>query len=255
VCESDDNDSKSQAYWGQSALNLEAAWQDSLNYQRIAGLSTPACENLRKADLTQSFRFDDRLASILHSFVYKEMPLTGKSHDATSIHVLEVEAKAHPNYADPNFADRRFKRINLGEVEAVKRLVGQLELLDGESAAVLTPYVNQASAIRRALRRAGLLEKVEVLNTHRAQGREWDVVVFSAVDGSLPRCYPWYTDSTRPHGVLVLNTTLSRVRRKLYLVVERGFWRSRPNQLLGTLVSIAERREVPPEDDNDRGSG
>jgi len=37
---------------------------------------------------------------------------------------------------------------------------------------------------------------------------------------------------------VVINTTLSRVKRKLILVLERGYWRSRPDQLLGRLAAL-----------------
>jgi superfamily I DNA and/or RNA helicase len=104
---------------------------------------------------------------------------------------------------------------------------------------VLTPYKNQAAMIRSMLRaRRGPLQAVEVLNTHRAQGREWDIVVFSAVDGSRPSCFPYFTDSRKDLGRVVINTTLSRVKRRLILVVERRFWTSKPDQLLGRLAAL-----------------
>ncbi|MBI5528923.1 MAG: hypothetical protein HY897_21550 [Deltaproteobacteria bacterium] len=112
---------------------------------------------------------------------------------------------------------------------------------DIDDTVVLTPYKNQAAELRKRVRQEGLDETVEVMHTHRAQGREWNTVIFSAVDGTLNLCSPWFTDSTSDHGTVVLNTTLSRARDRLIIVCESGFWTSRREQLLGDLVRIAEK--------------
>ncbi|MBN1866002.1 hypothetical protein JW916_01800 [Candidatus Sumerlaeota bacterium] len=81
---------------------------------------------------------------------------------------------------------------------------------------------------------------VDVLNVHQAQGREWDAVVFSTVDGTLPLCTPFFTSSRRREGAITLNTAISRVRKALYIVCERGYWRARDHELLSDLVRLAE---------------
>lgn len=227
VCECDDNDTQCRAYWGQSALFLETAWADPLNFNRLASRSQPEFENMKLTKLTQSYRFDDRLASILRSRVYHGLPLTGVATNPTEIFLLDVFQNLHPEV----------RRLNLAEVSAVCDLVQLLSNQDQTSIAILTPYRKQVNAIRNKLRHRNLLDNVEVLNTHKAQGREWDTVIFSAVDGAQPPG-PFFTDSQKHIGILVLNTTISRVRRQLYLVADRSYWQGR-DQLIGDLVSIA----------------
>lgn len=58
--------------------------------------------------------------------------------------------------------------------------------LPNSTIAILTPYINQLELIRAKLRSrfpgSDILDYVETLNTHKAQGREWDWVLFSASD-------------------------------------------------------------------------
>jgi hypothetical protein len=65
-------------------------------------------------------------------------------------------------------------------------------------------------------------------------------VIFSVVDGTLPLCNPYFTDTRIEKGRMVLNTTLSRVKSKLILVLEKGFWTSKAEQFLGDLARLAE---------------
>jgi hypothetical protein len=230
VCEADDGMPEISAYWGQSAIHLETAWRAPEAFEELAGAQAPAFEKLSLASITESFRFGDGFAKILDEFVYR-IGLRGRAAAGTDVITVEVAP-------DPGPPGK--KRTHEAEARAViDALVSHVEPGQEESAVVLTPYKNQAALIRSMLRaRRGSLQAVEVLNTHRAQGREWDTVVFSAVDGSRPTCHPYFTDSRRPVGRVVINTTLSRVKRKLILVLERRYWTTKPNQLLGRLAAL-----------------
>ena len=159
------------------------------------------------------------------------MGLRGRAAGGTEVATVEVA---------PDRGEPAKKRTHEAEAAAVvETLAGIVEPGREDSVVVLTPYKNQGALIRSMLRaRRGPLQAVEVLNTHRAQGREWDTVIFSAVDGSRPSCRPYFTDSTRPIGRVVINTTLSRVKRRLILVLERDYWAKRPGQLLGSLAAL-----------------
>jgi hypothetical protein len=93
---------------------------------------------------------------------------------------------------------------------------------------VLTPYRKQAKLIRNKLRSASLLDRVEVWNTHQAQGREWDWVLFSASDTDrLEGNDPWFSDSSNPIGKALLNTTISRTKQHLRIFLDATYWKQR----------------------------
>ena len=77
----------------------------------------------------------------------------------------------------------------------------------------------------------------EINTVHGAQGREWDCVILSVVDTTNK----WFTDSASSvsNGKKVINTAVSRAKRKLILVCDANYWKSRPRQLIGKLLSIA----------------
>ena len=83
-----------------------------------------------------------------------------------------------------------------------------------------------------------LTEYIDVLNTHQAQGREWDVVLFSVVDGKLPQCSPFFTNSKRHQGKIVLNTTISRVKKELIIFMDCSYWQNRSGQLLSQIIDV-----------------
>ena len=58
----------------------------------------------------------------------------------------------------------------------------------------------------------------------------------SVVDGRFD--LPYFTDSTNPQsgGLHVINTAISRARKHLVLVCDRGFWEDRPAQLISQVL-------------------
>ena len=98
-----------------------------------------------------------------------------------------------------------------------------------------------ASSLRS--RRDSLVEAVKEIKAE--QGREWDTVVLSVADNGIEsREVPLrFTSSQTPIGKKVVNTAVSRAKRRLVLVCDREFWMSRQDELIGGIL-----REVRPED-------
>ena len=76
-----------------------------------------------------------------------------------------------------------------------------------------------------------------ILTVHGSQGREWDTVLLSVVDTQDK----WFTDSNRleSNGKKLINTAVSRAKRKLILVCDAAYWEKQSSQLIGHLLSIA----------------
>jgi superfamily I DNA/RNA helicase len=144
------------------------------------------------------------------------------------------------------------KRQNPGERDAiVERVARWLDwtAVDKGTLAVLSPYVNQVKMLQNALwkRFAGRLDSVDVLTVHKAQGREWDTVFFSASDtGRLPDNSPFLSDTAGRNGSLVVNTAISRAKRHLRIFCDREFWalRQTPETLLSE-VSLKSNSPKP----------
>jgi superfamily I DNA and/or RNA helicase len=108
--------------------------------------------------------------------------------------------------------------------------------------AILTPYKNQVRLIRSKMKErfgnSAVRYEVQVWNTHKAQGREWDWVLFSASDTvNLDGNSPYFSDSANPKGKHVLNTTISRAKKHLRVFFDAEYWRRRrPDSILKELA-------------------
>ena len=76
------------------------------------------------------------------------------------------------------------------------------------------------------------------MTVHGSQGREWDTVIFSVVDTTDM----WFTNSLHPKsdGKKVINTAVSRAKKKLIIVCDAEYWKPMEKQLIGKLLSVAE---------------
>ena len=76
-----------------------------------------------------------------------------------------------------------------------------------------------------------------VLTVHGAQGREWDTVLFSVVDTDGK----WFTTALIPksNGTQIINTAVSRAKKKLILVCDCEYWSRQSNELISKLLQIA----------------
>ncbi|MEZ5303903.1 MAG: AAA domain-containing protein [Verrucomicrobiales bacterium] len=108
--------------------------------------------------------------------------------------------------------------------------------------AILTPYNLQVKLLKDQFEarfgESPVSHQVEILNTHQAQGLEWDTVFFSVADGPLPQNNPYFTDTDLPAGLQVVNTTLSRAKKHLRIFLDQQYWGERN---IGLLSEVARR--------------
>ena len=77
----------------------------------------------------------------------------------------------------------------------------------------------------------------EVCTVHSSQGQEWDVVLFSVCDTENM----WFVDSHNKmsDGKKVINTAVSRAKKKLIIVCDAMFWKRKKTQLIKRLLDVA----------------
>ena len=179
-------------------------------------LQKPTC--FSEFRLTVSFRYGKKLAGVLSECVY-DGQFFGSTACGTEI--LVVDRGKERGVSEQ-------KRTSWKEVQAVS---AYLNCYGAEqSCAVLTPYRNQKNLLQQ------ILTNVPVMTVHKAQGQEWNTVIFSVVDDEDK----WFTDSLNRHtsGLNVINTAVSWAKKRLVIVCDVGYWSSQPHQLLAKLISV-----------------
>ena len=224
VCEMNDQSiaaNPAVSVWAQSALFVEDALSgrdiafDYLNHR-------PASfRQMKKYDLVHTYRFGESLAAVLAKNVYSAQ-FHGNPESDTEIFCIH----ASKQYGEKN-------RTNLGEQIAIQRY---LETHANENIGVITPYRNQREILTKTVKKIGLSPET-VLTVHGAQGREWDTVLFSVVDTDGK----WFTTTLIPksNGTQIINTAVSRAKKKLILVCDCEYWSRQSNELIGKLLQIA----------------
>lgn len=218
-----DNNKPCVSLWAQSALyaedifnkNIEKICENYLTHKSASFLS------LKKCNLTYTYRFDNKLAKILADMVYIEK-FCGNINHSTDIFFIDSGQRSK--------ADK--KRVRNSECQAICKYV---KSHNDEDIGIITPYKAQKEAIAKEL--IDTKQRDNVLTVHGSQGREWDTVLISVVDTTDK----WFTDSQRieSNGKCVINTAVSRAKRKLILVCDVAYWKTQNNQLIGKLLSIA----------------
>ncbi len=235
VFELDSRDIKAHPFlslWALSALFADAAFRASAEDLASAFFtqSPPPFISLVKCDLNRTHRFGPSLADVLARTVYS--PLFRGDPDADT-RILAVHVR------DP----KRGKRRSMGEAEACARY---LNLFPGESVGIITPYIGQLRLLRRSLKKMFEDASEDILTVHGSQGREWDTVIFSAVD-TVDR---YFTDSNRSVGRRVINTAVSRARKKLVIICDTDYWLRQKDQMLCRLIEQAEPLDLSPSRDS-----
>jgi len=185
-------------------------------------------ENTVASSLTISHRFADNLASVLDRYVYRN-GITGSADG--SLRMLCVDTRC----------DDRNDRSNVSEAEAIGAFL-EAENPDPRDVAVLTPYRHQVALLRRTLPKR---YEDSVLTVHRSQGREWDTVILSVVDNRVVlegKEYQLHLTSMKDGcgGEPVINTAVSRAKKRLILFCDREFWSGRDGELISALVDCSE---------------
>ncbi len=244
VCECQNN-STIRAYWAKPSIFIEDAFRFGAQWAQLEHVDSPGLEIMQRSILKQSYRFGQSLAGLLDRHIYGDIGLTGLNPEDTDIRQIDCEPRENPN---------RNNRENEAEAD---KIMDSIEIWwhwaqqnHGElpnnwpTLAVLTPYKNQRDLIRKKLNarfhNSHIRDHVEVWNTHQAQGREWDWVLFSVSDtGRLQGNDPFFSDSSSRDGKPLINTTISRAKHQLRVFLDAGFWKQRtPNSILSELARL-----------------
>ena len=198
--------------WKHSAVELGAIFDEPVwrpGRLRITNSSVAA--------LTHSYRFGEELAGVLSRRLYGGL-LVGAASHGTSIEVIDAPGTNGGARSSPTEA----------------AVVGDLiPTLTGGDYAVLTPYHVQEKLLIEAVPRT---ERTRIHTIHSTQGREWDTVVLSAVDGARPLLMD--SRNRAVHGLEVLNTAVSRAKKRLVIVCDTTHWQGKRDQLLSDLIEI-----------------
>ena len=217
--------------WNMSALHCETVLTRGLvdlRAEYISG-SGPFFSATVRRDLTDSRRFGESLARVLDRYVYRN-GMTGSSGTDMSIECIDV------------VCGERDTRENRAEADAIARLL-KASSPDPSDVCILSPYTAQCRLLRS---KVGRRYADCVMTVHGSQGREWDTVVLSVADsGTVNRDVPLrFTSSETPIGRRVINTAVSRARRRLVVVCDVGFWSAREGELIRGLIEAAEGRSL-----------
>jgi hypothetical protein len=222
--------------WSKSALFLDEVFlaenQEELVHTLLQ-INEPRLSSFSRGHLNRTFRFGQNLADILSTHIYQGLELvSGADHqDLEIVCINAVPCGRHIPLHQCH-----------AEVEIISSFLRELTDADTdmeESFAILTPYRKQVALLGNSLpeaRRQG-----RIMTVHKSQGREWDTVIISIVDGRFNR--PWFTDTTnvKSRGIHVMNTAISRARKRLILVCDVDFWqRQDPEQLIFQLLKLTD---------------
>lgn len=216
--------------WGQSAIHVEGYLANDLNHVMATYFcdAEPFYDVMKRKDLTISYRFGNNLAEILDKMVYN-IGIAGVSRDPLEIVCIDVRC------------NDRVDRANKSEATAIKKYIEKEGLEEGEYI-VLTPYKKQMRAIGELC----IDIKDDITVVHRSQGREWDTVILSIADNgeAISRSSTGnpliFTTSKGQHGLKVINTAVSRAKKKLVLVCDKNFWTKQDDELIGMIAENAD---------------
>ncbi|MCQ2078623.1 MAG: AAA family ATPase [archaeon] len=210
--------------WSHSALYCESCLSGTVSGMERDFLddADPVFIRTRCADLTESHRFGTNLAHILDRYVYRN-GITGNDSRRLEIECIDVTCPP------------RKVRENRPEALAIREYIEREKLVPG-SFCILTPYKHQIRVLRDVMPE---FAEDGIITVHRSQGREWDTVILSVQDGEgIDREVPLrFTSSKTDTGMKVINTAVSRAKRRLVVVCDRRYWSSLSDELVSGLVS------------------
>ena len=211
--------------WDQSARYIESYLFGTIEDARDDYLydREPRFEETQTANLTSSHRFANNLAKILDDCVY----MNGISGSAGTLEMYCYDVKG----LNPE------TRENLAEAEAITEFVKKNESNLGDFA-IITPYSDQRKSLIKKLK----AHERRIMTIHGSQGKEWDTVIISVSDnGTSSKQVPYrFTSSLPPYdGLKVINTAVSRAKKRLIIFCDYEFWKQRAvrGDLLGRLVA------------------
>ena len=189
-----------------------------INLRRPIKDVSPSFTHLSMFPLSISYRFHDSLADILSRHIYP-MRFYGKAHTDFEIVVIDAPnrfSKAQNN-ASPPEADAVLEYLISSNISLIDNFV------------ILTPYRNQVDLLKKTIPSCAT---DHIFTVHRSQGMEFDTVILSVVD----KVEAFFSNSRSPLGRSVLNTAISRAKKKLVLVCDVSFWSEQEGQLISDLI-------------------
>lgn len=227
VCEIDPRDFKESKYkccclWSQSSIYLDSVFTSSFEriWKDFQSSASPSFTHFSKFALTATYRFGTSLSDILARHIYTP-DFHSVLQSGTELVILNA-----PNQAAEN------RRISSAEVDAVSAYLSTVKPNDY---AIITPYRLQRSLLSQRLQAAAREDRI--LTVHASQGREYDTVIFSVVDRTASNMF--YCNTRIAIGKQVVNTAVSRAKRRLVIACDRTFWLSQSHQLISDLIRSA----------------
>lgn len=223
ICNMDDKEIEEKelfvSLFCQSSLFLETCV--TLPPEQIAfdylNHNAPCFQNTAYSELNFTYRFGERLASILANDIYSPR-FHGSNKHETKIFYIQSDK-----------IDKPKPRISTTEVQNIKNYIDKFGYID---TGIITPYTKQKDKLKSILP-----PNADILTVHGSQGREWSTVILSVVDTTQP----WFTNSLlqASNGKCVLNTAVSRAKDNLILVLDANYWKHQPKQLICHLLKVA----------------
>lgn len=197
------------------SMDAKTAGLDVTLFERIEGLTGPDRTKL----LRTQFRMKSDIVAFSNERYYDGRIETAPSADAQdTLEELPVVAFQHVTGKE-NPRAKSGSISNDWEVAAIQVILRDLRAkiaANNWTVAVLTPYQAQREAMRRAL------GDVEVSTVDGAQGREWDVVLYSSVRSNPKHRLGFLSDERR------LNVAATRAKRHFFLVGDERSLRDHP---------------------------
>lgn len=208
--------------WDMSALYFTEIFRsdicfDDLHSMYVEELS-PSFENINVSFLKKTFRFGTQLAAVLDKYIYKN-GFHGNDGVVTKIEIIDA----------PRNTNEKDLRESHSELQAIKQY---LETHNPQDYVILAPYKKQCSLIEKELD----LPQGTVNTIHAAQGREWDTVIISVTDSH--RKFFMSSNIKKSNGLKIVNTAVSRAKKKLVLVLDYEMWKNAKCELLTDIAEV-----------------
>lgn len=178
----------------------------------------PSFDLFAYCSLNTSYRFGSLLAEVLGKYIYTP---AFRGAASTPFEILIINA---PRSAGD------IGRISRSECIAIREYLSHH--LDPDIA-VLAPYRQQVKQLHNILPST---YRDSILTVHRSQGCEWSTVLFSVTDSQRP----FFTNSKLSIGRSIINTAISRAKKRLVIICDVASWSTRKNQLISELIRIGQ---------------
>jgi hypothetical protein len=228
-----ENEHRYDFLWDLSALYVDHFFDESMENitQMYINSKDPDFPYTSYLPLTMTFRFGPNLAKALGKHVYLQ---DVQSHSTKQLEVDIINATIDQFPVEYG----KVRRKNVSEAQAVIDYINNNEMLD-TNFVVLAPYKDQVNCIKKMSPSIAN----HVLTIHKSQGREWDTVIISVCDcAANPEDKPprftstLYDDNGATPGIKVMNTAISRAKKKLVLVCDEKYWSGLSGELLRDLI-------------------